>query len=153
MKSVSIGIRAALPSKGTEGDERRGGFTLIEALVALSVVLAFAAALGPFMFQSRRILVQGDGQVRAELLLRTLLATPFERAKPELGVREGESSGLRWRLDVEPTGGEASDSDAPPPDSKKKDARAWALFRVKAHVGWGDGQMVTAETLRLGEIK
>lgn len=152
MRSVSIGIRVVSPSKRIEDDERRRGFTLIEALVALSLVLVFASTLGPFMFQSRRILVQGDGQVRAELLLRSLLDTPFDRISPKTGASWGESGGLRWRLDVEPMGAALS-SDAPRADAKKKDEHDWALFRVIAHVAWGTGQTVTAETLRLGAIE
>jgi prepilin-type N-terminal cleavage/methylation domain-containing protein len=152
MRSVSIGIRVASPSKRIEDDERRSGFTLIEALVALSLVLAFASALGPFMFQSRRILAQGDGQVRAELLLRSLLEAPFDRIRPEPGASWGESGGLRWRLDIEPLDG-ALPSDAPRTDTKKKDEHDWALFRVTGHVAWGAGQTVTAETLRLGAIE
>ena len=50
MRFVSIGIRAASRSRRAEArkgraDRRSGGFTLIEALVALALVLAFAAAL------------------------------------------------------------------------------------------------------------
>jgi prepilin-type N-terminal cleavage/methylation domain-containing protein len=37
-------------------DGAAAGFTLIEALVALALILAFAAAVGPLMFQSRSIM-------------------------------------------------------------------------------------------------
>jgi prepilin-type N-terminal cleavage/methylation domain-containing protein len=93
MRSAQIGTPAASPSKRTNG-ERQSGFTLIEALVALSVVLAFAAALGPFMFQSHRILTQGDGRVRAEAFLHSLLETPFDRANMNRR-RDGTCFGLR----------------------------------------------------------
>ncbi|WP_244427144.1 prepilin-type N-terminal cleavage/methylation domain-containing protein [Methyloferula stellata] len=158
MKSMSIGTRAASPSKRREtanpklrrnGRDRRSGFTLIEALVALALVLAFAAVLGPLMFQSRRILVQGDGQVTAELLLRSLLARPFNRAGPELGIREGEIAGLRWRIDVEPMSVEALSVDGPPRASG--DQRPdWVLYRVKVAVLSRAGQILTGETARLG---
>lgn len=125
------------------------GFTLIEALVALTVILAFAAALGPLMFQSRRILKQGDGQVKAELFLRSLLGTPFNRTNPETGIREGETSGMRWRIDVEPMAADALSFDAPPSDPKKPQ---WALYRVKVAVLSRAGQILTAETAQLGQV-
>jgi len=118
----------------------------------LSLVLAFAVALGPFMFQSRRILLQGSGHVRAEILLRSLLETHFDRVSPKSGPSEGESGGLWWRLDVEPMV-EAFSSETPSADAKKKDEPNWALFKVTARVGWGAGQAITGETLRLGAIE
>jgi prepilin-type N-terminal cleavage/methylation domain-containing protein len=153
MRSVQIGIPAASRSKRIDG-ERQSGFTLIEALVALSVVLAFAAALGPFMFQSHRILVQGDGQVRAEVLLRSLLETPFDRNDPMAGVHTGETAGLRWQLEVEPVADDAiSSSDASRAVAKEDRKSQWDIFRITAHVRWGAGQTIMAETLRLGEVK
>ncbi len=152
MKSASIGIPAASPSKRIEADAR-AGFTLIEALVALSVLLAFAAALGPLMVQSHRILVNGRGQVRAELLLRSLLATPIDRMHPDLGLREGESGGLRWRLAIEPAASDPRlDDDAPRISSKKPGHPDWSLLRLTASVFWGAGQTVMAETYRLGRL-
>jgi general secretion pathway protein I len=132
------------------GDEKRAGFTLIEALVALTVILAFAAALGPLMFQSRRILKQGDGQVKAELYLRSLLETPFNRTHPETGIREGETAGMRWRIDVEPMDVDALDFDPPKPKDPKKPQ--WSLYRVKVAVLSRAGQILTAETAQLGQI-
>ncbi len=65
MRFVSIGTRAASRCERIEREDR-AGFTLIEALVALSLLLAFAAALGPLMFQSRNILLHGDGQLHSK---------------------------------------------------------------------------------------
>ena len=44
MKFASIGIPAASRSR-RDGRKRQAGFTLLEALVALALILAFAAAL------------------------------------------------------------------------------------------------------------
>lgn len=150
MRYASIGIPAALPSKRPEADKRKAGFTLIEALVALSLIVAFAAVLGPLLFQARHILIQGDGQIRAQILLRSLLEAPFDRADPEPGVREGESTGMRWRLTVEPIVPDASIFEPDPSGSGKDQQPNWALYRVTARVFWGARQVVTAETLRLG---
>ena len=40
---------------------------MLEALVALTLVLAFAAALGPYLFHARRIMVDAEGRVAAQV--------------------------------------------------------------------------------------
>src|SRR5271156_2909687 len=72
MRSASIGTREASLSQRVESTRRQAGFTLVETLVALSLLLALAAALGPLYFHSRQILLKGSDQIRAQILLRTL---------------------------------------------------------------------------------
>jgi type II secretory pathway pseudopilin PulG len=148
MRFGSIGTRAASRSKRAEGrneraERRSGGFTLIEALVALALVLAFAAALTPHLFQSRRIMVDADGRVAAHVLLRALLDAPFDRASLAQSTREGALEGLRWRVVTSPLPAAAAGSDRP----------TWTAYRVVARVEWGREQMISAETVRLGQAK
>ncbi|MEW6436912.1 MAG: prepilin-type N-terminal cleavage/methylation domain-containing protein [Pseudomonadota bacterium] len=132
-----------------DNPRRKAGFTLIEALVALSLLLTFVATLGPVMFQARHILTQSGDDIGAQILLRGLLAEPFDRVKPETGVRAGERSALAWSLDVEPYGA----PHALASDNPKQREPAWALFKVVARVTLGNGRAVTAETLRLGRTE
>src|SRR5262245_50910897 len=139
MRFASIGIPAAFRSRRADARSRRSrGFTLIEALVALALILAFAS--GPYLFQARRIAIGADSRVAAHVLLRTLLDTPFDRGSLANAAREGEVDGLRWRIVTEPlrgivTGGERPD---------------WSAYRVRASVAFGREQVVSAETVRLG---
>jgi type II secretory pathway pseudopilin PulG len=133
-----------LRSNRTEGGERRAGFTLVEALVALALVLAFVAVLGPHLFHARRIMVDADDRVAAQVLLRTLLDAPFDRAGLANVTREGESGGLRWRIVIEPLVISAGAS---------RDRPNWSSFRVVASVTWGSGQVISAETMRLGRAE
>ena len=78
MRSASIGIRAVSRLFLRKGDRRRAGFSLIEALVALALVAAFVAALGPWLFHARRVATGGDGRIAAQILLRALLDAPVD---------------------------------------------------------------------------
>jgi type II secretory pathway pseudopilin PulG len=146
MRFGSIGIRAPSLSRRAEArkgraDRRAGGFTLIEALVALALVLAFTAALTPHLFQSRRIVADAESRVAAHVLLRTLLDAPFDRASLAQSTREGALDGLRWRVVTVPLAAASNGSDRP----------AWSAYRVTASVAWGRAQMISAETVRLGQ--
>jgi general secretion pathway protein I len=148
MRFASTGTPAAFPSRPSEGRGSRAGFTLVEALVALSLLLTFAAAFGPVLFQARHILSRGNGQIRAQLLLRSLLERPL--ADAGTGVREGESGGFHWRIAVEPFV-DAAAFEPSPEGLAKATSYNWALYKVSARVFWGGEQSVAAETLRLAK--
>jgi type II secretory pathway pseudopilin PulG len=120
-------------------DRAAAGFTLIEALVALALILAFAAVIGPLMFQARAMVGNADRRIAAQVLLRSLIDAPFDRSKAAQ-VSEGETQGLRWRIVGEPVFVAALPS---------RQGDAWAPIRVTVTVSWAPGQEVSAETLRL----
>jgi prepilin-type N-terminal cleavage/methylation domain-containing protein len=140
MKSASTGTRAASPSRAGESESGCAGFTLIEALVALALILAFVEVLGPYLFHSRRIGVNAGGRVAAQVLLRSLLEAPFDRTQLAYASRSGVVAGLRWQIVTEPVV-----TAALPPDGQ------WKAFRVTARVSSDHGQGVTAETVRLAK--
>jgi len=122
----------------------QAGFTLLEALVALAVVLAFAAALGPHLSQARRIMDHAEGRVAAQVMLRSLLDAPFDRSGLANASRKGEAGGLRWRMVAEPVLAAAPGA----PDQQR-----WLPYRVTASVAWGSDQVIAAETIRLGRAQ
>jgi len=143
---------------------RSSGFTLIEALVALALVLAFAAALGRLVFQSHRILLNADGQVAAQVLLRSLLDTPLDRTSLASISHDGETQGLRWSIVAVPLDVDAWLPPLPPPppspsplpgasSSPRPDQTKWAAFRVIASVFLPSGQVISGETVRLGKVE
>jgi prepilin-type N-terminal cleavage/methylation domain-containing protein len=140
MRFASIGIPAA--SRSSRAEDARAGFTLLEALVALALLLAFASALGPYLFHSRRIMVDAESRVAAQVLLRTLLDAPFDRASLARASREGQVGKLRWHIVTEPLTIAAAAA---------RERSSWSAFRVAVTVGWGAEQSVTAETVRLGK--
>ena len=140
MKFVSTGTLVASRSGRDDRRDRQAGFTLLEALVALALVLAFASAVGPHLAQARRIMANAEGRVAAQVLLRSLLNAPFDRSSLARAPREGETSGLRWRIDAEPATA-----------VRAQDQPNWSAFRVVASVTWAPGQVIMAETIRLGK--
>jgi prepilin-type N-terminal cleavage/methylation domain-containing protein len=142
MKFVSTGTPVASRSGRDDRSDRRAGFTLLEALVALALVLAFASAVGPHLSQARRIMSNAEGRVAAQVLLRSLLNAPFDRSSLARAPREGETSGLRWRIDTEPAAA-----------VRARDEPSWSAFRVVASVTWAPGQVIMAETIRLGKAQ
>jgi Tfp pilus assembly protein PilV len=138
MKFASIGIPEASRSRRDGGGQ--AGFSLLEALVSLAVILAFAGVLGPHLSQARRIMADADGRVAAQVLLRSLLDAPFDRSGGTNVSRDGETAGLRWRVASEPVAAAAP---------RAADRPNWQAYRVMASVAWGSDQVITAETIRL----
>jgi type II secretory pathway pseudopilin PulG len=153
MKFGSTGTRALSRLLRRNRDQGRGGFTLLEALAALTLVLAFAAVLGPLLFHARRIIINADGRVAAQILLRALLQEPLDRTSLASLLRQGQTEGLQWRIITEPT---AITSSLPPSSQPQKNKPAaeppvqWVAYRIVADVSWAPGQAISAETVRLG---
>ena len=83
-----------------------GGFTLIEVIVALTIIAyAFVGLLG---LHNRNIAMVADDQdlTRATLLARQFITEMELTEFPEIGVRRGEfgnSPGFIWEADVQET--------------------------------------------------
>jgi prepilin-type N-terminal cleavage/methylation domain-containing protein len=158
MRLGSIGTRVVSRSRPRAGDSRQSGFTLLEALVALTIVLALAGVLAPLEFHARRIMLHADDRVAAQILLRALLQNPLDRAGLASLSRDGSTAGLQWRIAAEPTAAAVMFAQHSPPrsdpGSQSKDAAAqWVAYRIVASVSWAPGQVVSAETVRLGNTE
>jgi len=176
MKFASTGIRVRLRSfLRTDRNHGRAGYLLLEALVALALVLAFAAVLGPVLFQARGIMTGADDRVAAQALLRTLLDSPLDRAALDKG-NQGKTAGLQWRITATPMHAprrrsEDADSldnrpaiaqnrqrmNAAPGQqgdrSVEQQQASWAPYRIVATVSWGGEYSITGETVRLGKVQ
>ncbi len=144
MRSGSTGSRVGWRSAISNGGRTQRGFTLLEALVTLAIVLMIAAALGPFLFEARQITRDAEQRVAAQNLLRGLLENPLRRPNLENPLQEGETAGLQWRLVAEPMVIDSRPTTEPP---------RWVAFRIVASVSWAPGRFATGETVRLGKPK
>jgi prepilin-type N-terminal cleavage/methylation domain-containing protein len=161
MTSASIGIRAALQWRLRKRNSRRG-FTLLEALVALALLLTFAATLTPLLYQARRIMDNADRRVAADMVLRSVLAAPVDRANLASLSREGETGGLQWQISAQPMAAPAlpvTPSKTKPQSKENADKKApqedadWATYLVSATVTYAPGRTLSAETVRLGKAE
>ena len=109
--------------------------------MALAVVVTIVGTLGPHLFHARRSMDNSEHRVAAQILLRTLLDAPFDRSQLAGAGRSGELNGLRWRVASEPMAIETASSTS---------GRLWKAYRITASVAAGRGQIITAETVRLG---
>jgi prepilin-type N-terminal cleavage/methylation domain-containing protein len=136
----------------------RRGFTLLETLVALALLLAFAATLVPFLYQARSIMISADDRVAAQALLRALLEDPVDPATLADLSRDGDSGGLHWHLGAEPSGIVAAFPQRPAPVSaaaatKPPSRPPLIAYRVVATVTFGAGRSISGETVRLGNAE
>jgi general secretion pathway protein I len=118
----------------------RGGFTLIEVVVALAVVAAALAAIGALVAVSTRGTAAIERRVAFRETLRAILDTLPARAELAPGSSTGSTSGHAWRVDVAPYVGTLVDPRAPTP---------WQPQHVLITVRSPSGQILRIDTIRL----
>jgi general secretion pathway protein I len=116
------------------------GFTLIEVLVALSVVAVTLAAIGSLI----AVTVRGARAVPARLSLietaRAIMTGLPDRDALTVGSFSGELAGHRWRVDVLPFLGNIIDPQQP---------SVWTPLTVIVRVQSPTGQIVQLNTVRI----
>lgn len=116
------------------------GFTLIEVLVALSILAIMLAAIGSVMamnVRGTRALDQRLALIETARAIETGLPSPAELV---LGSSSGERAGHRWRVDVLPFR---------MPDAGPQASALWTPARVVLRVQGPSGSILQVETVRL----
>jgi general secretion pathway protein I len=116
------------------------GFTLIEVLVALSVVAIALVAIGSLM----AVTVRGARAIPSRMALletaRAVMTGLPDRDALTIGNFSGELAGHRWRVDVLPFVGNIVDPQQP---------NAWIPLTVIVRVQSPNGPIVQLSTVRL----
>lgn len=118
------------------------GFTLLEVLVALTILAVALTVLFAIFGQSLARSRETQSRMEARTFAAALLAQAENAATLSYGARSGRmASGMDWRLDVRRYGDD-------------KDIQAWpaAAAQLTATIRWGDhgpGQTLRLSTLRL----
>jgi len=114
---------------------RVGGFSLLEVVVAMSIMALSLGALYQASGGALRGVVNTDTRIRATALAMSLL--DGQASVPPGGLRDsGEEGGMRWRLATSRFQGKGGNTNS------------WALHRVEVDVSWDDGK----HTLHLASL-
>jgi general secretion pathway protein I len=133
-------LSRATPSERHGDGDGEGGFTMIEAVVALALMAVMLAAIGSLVASAAngtRTLEQHIALVETARLVGTSVP---RRAELSLGDLAGEVLGHRWRADVSPFFGGGS---APIPESP------WIPQHVVVRVQSPSGAILAIESVRL----
>lgn len=109
-------------------DERHAGFTLLEALVALTILASAMASLMMLIATNRRAQADADADLAAALHARTILARIGRDLPLEVGTQSGTfEDGRAWSILITPFKLESGPTTAPNP----------ALLQVKVRLQRG----------------
>jgi general secretion pathway protein I len=117
-----------------------GGFTLLEALIAIVILALSLSAL----MQSHSTGVRGlgvlDDHLQARLLAQSVMAEWGGDRTLKPGTIEGSYGKFAWTISVAPL------DDAPRPGVR---AGPWTLHRLTLVVSWPRGRQIEIETVRM----
>lgn len=116
------------------------GFTLIESLVALTVLAVVLAAIGTLVSANVRATRAAEDRLSLVDTARMILAALPDRSQLSPGDTTGELAGNRWRIDVLPFTADFIDPDRATP---------WVPQAVVLRVESPTGEILRVDTVRL----
>ena len=122
------------------------GFSLLEVLVAFSILALSLGVLMQIFSGGIRNTVTGASYSRAVDLAESTLALAGSEIPLQPGRHSGEEKGLRWELDIQ----------LYIPEELQEPPAGIEAFRVSARVEWNDGgreRSVALDTLRLASVR
>ena len=142
MRSKSIGCMAVFESKSSGDRYAKGGFTLIEVLIAFAILAVALTALMQAFSQGLRGLEVAEDYATASMLARSKMA----EIGPLIAIEEGEltgefENGWQWRVIIVPYVDEGKPGG---------DVEAIALFDVSVAIEREDSILARLRSLRNG---
>lgn len=150
--------------------DRRLGFTLIEALVALVTLSLVMLAAQRGIVAARTGLDRAQSSVAAEAVARSIIETELALLAAAPGMREGVTDGVAWTVASEPLplalepappqpvrgpqagparGPQGAQGEAGGQQESPQQQQKWRPLRVRVTVSNGRGKPLTFETIHL----
>jgi general secretion pathway protein I len=128
--------------RSVELDTRRrdGGFTMIEALVALALVAVGLTAIGMLISANVRATRSFEQRMALIETTRSLLSALPDRTALSQGATRGDAADQSWRLDVIPFVADFVDPSVPSP---------WVPQAIVLRVQAPTGEILRVDTVRL----
>lgn len=115
------------------------GFTLLEALIAITILALSLSALLSLYNTGLRGVAAIDGNMRARLLAQSVMAEMSHERALKSGKAQGRSDQFTWTLTVAPY-------EEPEPGQQRS---PWALHHLVVTVSWPHGRQIELQTLRM----
>ena len=115
------------------------GFTLLEALIAITILALSLSALLSLYSTGLRGIAAIDGNMRARLLAQSVMAEMSHDRALRPGRVQGRSDQFTWTLTVAPY-------EVPEPG---RQPGPWALHHLAVTVSWPHGRQIELQTLRM----
>jgi general secretion pathway protein I len=130
------------------------GFTLIEVLVAISILAVALAAIGALVGSTVRAIRAVDRRVPLLETAQNLLAALPDRNALQVGSQSGGSGDFRWRIDVVPLVVPTPNAAPPSPTLANPAAAApkslnWIPVAITVRVQTTEGPPLRLDTVRL----
>jgi general secretion pathway protein I len=118
---------------------RSAGFTLLEALIAITILAVSLSALLSLYSTGLRGVSAIDGNMRARLLAQSVMAEMSHDRALRPGQSQGRSEEFTWTLTVAPYEEPAAGQLQGP----------WTLHHLVVTVSWPRGRRIEMQTLRM----